>query len=143
MQARAGCQLKVGLLRSSWLLVIVAAACSASADSGTKSVISSARSPDSSWSAALVRRIPPGALNNDIYYVILTTGKLPSDTSALFTQMDDSAVLMATRAERLQLQWQGGRELHVICARCGLEPIDVIRKRDHHGPVTVVFDGFP
>ena len=143
MSSKCHGRLGVRVLACAWFVVVGGAGCSIPVDTGPSVVINAAWSPDSQTAAILMRHIWRAALNNDVYYVILAPGRQPWDVEAMFRSAQDSSVLDATRAESLKFRWQNDRELHVICAQCGLETIDVTRKLDHHGPVRIVYEGFP
>lgn len=136
-------RLRIGAVLCVWLVGSAPAACSYDTDHGTNLAINVAESPDGQRSAVLVRHIPEGALNNDVYYVMIARNWPASDSAALFKHMEDSAMLVATHARQLQLRWNGERVLRVICAQCGMRTIDVNKKRERYDSVAVIFEGLP
>ena len=132
----------VPLLVSFTALLLLAGGCQHRAPM-TNTILATASAPDGSSSAVLIRRYRHAALNNDLFYVVLIpTG---ADIQKVINDEDigNSAVLVATSASRVKLQWKQDNALHVICDACGLEPIDIMKKRRQAGQNTVVYDGFP
>jgi hypothetical protein len=132
----------VPLLVSFTALLLMAGGCWHPAPM-TNTILAKASAPDGSSSAVLIRRYRHTALSNDVFYVVLIpTG---ADIQKFINEEDigKSALLVATSASRVKLQWEQDHTLHVICGACGLEAIDIMTKRGQAGQNTVVYDGFP
>jgi hypothetical protein len=115
----------------------VAIAC----DSADYTVVKSAKSPDGNLSALLVQRRAHGPLSSDVYYVIMTDNQ--HEIPNLSTATHDNPVLVATHGQDLGVHWSGANAMDIICARCGMRPIDIIEKKGSFGSVSITYLGFP
>jgi hypothetical protein len=106
-------------------------------------VIARATSPDEKWSALLIDRYYHAALISDGFFLIVIRRGDNADAAVNARHIDDSSLLIATRASKVQLRWQGNDALLVICDSCGLEAIDIVKKLDHFGSIKIIYQGFP
>jgi hypothetical protein len=134
----------MNLLRStvaSLILTIVLLGCKTAPMTNT--VVCQADNPSGQLSAILVERYYHAALNANQFY-LLVIPKEQDPTKALNDKdIADSSALVATKARRVVLKWQGSGTLLVICDSCGIEAIDVSKKLDHLGPTKIIYQGFP
>jgi hypothetical protein len=110
-------------------------------DSADYTVIKNAKSPDGDLSALLVQRRGHDSLSSDVYYVILTNSK--REMQNLPKAIHDKPILVATHGQDLGVQWSGTNALSIICAGCGIRPIDIMNKKGSEGSVTITYVGFP
>jgi hypothetical protein len=109
-------------------------------DSADYTVIKSVKSPDGNSSALLVRRRGHDSLSSDVYYVILTSGN--TKTANLSKSTRNDAILVATHGQGLGIQWSGNNTLNIVCADCGIRPIDIMEKKGSEGGFRIVYVGF-
>ena len=135
-----------GFVVSSCALAIVLAC---SAPKSADYLVRSAQSPDRLWTALLVRRQFSAALSSDLFFVVVsnkigdTLQSQWSISSPISSEMEESALVTATRADALRLTWDDSRTLRVICSACGIEAHDIKRRMNTKAPVAVRFEGFP
>jgi hypothetical protein len=110
-------------------------------DSADYTVVKSVKSPDGGLGALLVRRRGHDSLSSDVYYVILTNSK--NETPNLSNATLDKPILVATHGQDLEVRWSGANTLSIVCAGCGIRPIDIMEKKGSEGSVGVIFVGFP
>lgn len=100
-------------------------------------------SPDGSHIAMLVDRYYDATRGSDEFFVIVVAGKEFASRAATMRHIGESAVLVATRAGKVRLRWQSDATLLVKCDACGLEAIDIQKKEDRSGTVSIIYQGFP
>jgi len=110
-------------------------------DSADYTVVKSAKSPDGSLSALLVQRRGHGPLSSDVYYVIMTDNQ--HEMPNLSKATHDKPILVATHGQDLGVQWSGTNAMSIICASCGMRPIDIMEKKGSLGSVSITYLGFP
>jgi hypothetical protein len=104
-------------------------------------VMKNANSPEGRASALLVRRRGHDSLSSDVYSVILIENKYKMPSLSKATH--DKPVLVATNGEDLGIQWSDTHTLSIVCAGCGIRPIDIIEKKAIVNTVKVAYIGFP
>lgn len=109
----------------------------------TNTVVAEARSPDGALDALLVERHVHAALSSNSYFLITIPAAQTQAEALNARNIGDSAALVATRADKVQLRWQDSSTLLVICNSCGLQAIDISKKLDHIGKTKIVYQGFP
>jgi hypothetical protein len=110
-------------------------------DSADYTVLKNARSPDGNLSAMLVQRRGHDSLSSDVYYVLLTNTE--SEMRNLSKATHDKPILVATHGQDLGVQWSGTNALSIVCAGCGMRPIDIMEKKGSDGSVNITYVGFP
>ena len=97
-------------------------------------VVTSAKAPDGNLSALLVQRRGHDSLSSDVYYVILADRpEMPNLSRA--TQ--DNPILVATHGQNVGIQWSGANALSITCAGCGINPIDIMERKEKVDSVSV------
>lgn len=109
----------------------------------TNTIVAKAQSPDRETSALLVDRYYHTARVSDGFFLILVPSSQSASEATNARNIGNSAVLIATWASKVQLQWKDNNTLLVVCNSCGLKAIDISKKLDHSGPVKIVYQGFP
>lgn len=109
----------------------------------TNTVVAKAQSPDGKTSALLVDRYYHTARVSDGFFLILVPSSQSATEAINARNIGGSAVLIATWASKVQLQWKDNHTLLVVCNSCGLKAIDISKKLDRLGPTTIVYQGFP
>jgi hypothetical protein len=103
-------------------------------------VVASAKAPDGNLSALLVQRRGHDSLSSDVYYVILADRpEMPNLSRATH----DNPILVATHGQNVGIQWSGANALSITCAGCGINPVDIMEKKEKVDSVSVTFVGFP
>lgn len=110
-------------------------------DSADYTVVKNAKSPDGSLSALLVQRRSHGPLSSDVYYVIVIDNQHEMPNLAKATH--DKPILVATHGQDLGVQWSETKAMSIICASCGIRPVDIMEKRESLGSVNITYLGFP
>ncbi len=80
---------------------------------------------------------------SDGFFLILVPSSQSASEAINARNIGNSAVLIATWASKVQLEWKDNNTLIVLCNSCGLKAIDISRKLDHRGNIKVVYEGFP
>lgn len=124
------------------ILILCASGCATQRPPLMLFVVRSAVSPDRQKTAYLVGRNTITALDNDHYFVLILPATVPADSAHIANNLDRAA-LKATRALELKLAWQGDSVLTISCDDCGMEQLDVARRRDRVDSVRLLYDGVP
>jgi hypothetical protein len=109
----------------------------------TNTVIVKAESPDGKLSALLVDRFYHAARISDGFFLIVISSTRNADEAVNAQNIGESAALVATRADKVQLRWQDNETLVAICDSCGLEAIDISKELDRIESTKIVYQGFP
>jgi hypothetical protein len=110
-------------------------------DSSDYSVVTSAKAPDGNLSALLVQRRGHDSLSSDVYYVILADSR--REMPSLSRATHDNPILVATHGQNVAIQWSGTNALSITCEGCGINPIDIMEKKESVDSVSVTYVGFP
>jgi hypothetical protein len=110
-------------------------------DSADYSAVSIAKAPDGNLSALLVQRRGHDSLSSDVYYVILADSRREMPNLSRATH--DHPILVTTHGQNLGIQWLGTNALRITCAGCGINPVDIMEKRENVDSVSVTYFGFP
>jgi hypothetical protein len=124
-------------------LVFAAALLSCKPAPQTNTVVDKAQSPNGRLSAILVNRHYHAARISDEFFIVLIPSGQSVDEAINARHIGDSAPLVATWANKVQLRWQSNDKLLVICDSCGLRAIDISKKLDRVGSVKISYEGFP
>lgn len=109
----------------------------------TNTIVAKAQSPNGKTSALLVDRYYHTARVSDGFFLILVPSSQSASEAINARNIGNSAVLIATWASKVQLQWKDNHTLLVVCNSCGLKAIDISRKLDHIGSTKIIYQGFP
>jgi hypothetical protein len=109
----------------------------------TNTVVDQEKNPNGRSSAILVERYRHAALNANIFYVLVLSNNEDRGKATNDEEIEKRSALVATKASKVKLHYENPSTLLVICDACGLEAIDIMRKRDHIGDTTIVYQGFP
>ena len=109
----------------------------------TNTIVTQAQSPNGKASALLVDRSYKAARVPDEFFVIVIGSDKKPEEAIAERHLGVSAVLVATWANKVRLRWQTDDVLIAVCESCGLEAINISKKEDHVGTITVLYEGFP
>jgi hypothetical protein len=112
-------------------------------DPSEYSLLARAENPGHTRQAMLIRHRSKAALSGDTYFVDIRAAGSPTDPVSLSHVYQTTPALYATRAESLTFAWSSDSQVSVICTRCGMDTIDVIRWHTQVGGSTVSFHGLP
>lgn len=141
MQPKSRQQMMLRMALCCILLPAVLVSCKAAPT--TTTIVAKAQSPDGKTSALLVDRYYYTARVSDGFFLILVPSSQSASEAINARNIGNSAVLIATWASKVQLEWKDNNTLIVLCNSCGLKAIDISRKLDHRGNIKVVYEGFP
>jgi hypothetical protein len=109
----------------------------------TNTIVSQAEIPNGQSSALIVERYYQAALNANQFYLLVLSKEQDPKKAIEDKSIGDLSALIATKASRIVLRWDGSETLLVICNSCGIQAIDVNKKLDHIGSTKIVYQGFP
>ncbi len=109
----------------------------------TNTVVSQAQSPDGRSTALLVDRYLQAARVADGFFLIVIPAGQDAKEAVNARNIGDTAVLVATSAEKVHLRWRDANTLLVICDSCGLNPINIAKKLGQAGATRIIYQGFP
>jgi hypothetical protein len=109
----------------------------------TNTIIDKRLSPDGHSYAILVERYRHAALNANIFYVVVAPRGEDVANIINNENIEASAAIVATKANRLKLSWENQTTVRVQCDACGIEAIDIMKKVDHSGGYKFFYVGLP
>jgi hypothetical protein len=125
------------------LLGTLCAASSGCRAATTNTVVARAVAPDGRRVAVLLDRYYHLARVSDEFFVIIVPDASGVDAAIKRPHIGDDAAFVATNAGKVRVQWVRRDTLVVTCEACGLQSIDVMKRVDHLGSVTVLHRGVP